>query len=182
MIAHLFMVSKLTRFIPHNTIKNQRKEASQTRKQMARIQNQDTETNNEPFRPDVDVINRHSSRELERSLIRAVATLKPTELRQLINDPFWRGLYSNIMIIAMLKNRTRRWWAHAQRWRQYAPPNATSYLDIMINYHRMWSGFHCDEPWHNSENASIAYFLDRNYEQRLEEADAQFIINRDQDN
>ena len=148
---------------------------------MARIFNPNENATDEVFRPEPDIINRHSSRDLERSLVRAISTLKPTELRQLLNDPLWRGLYSNLMVIAMLKNRTRRWWTHAQRWRREMPINVTSYLDIMINYHRIWSGFHCDEPWHNSENATIAYFLDRNYERRLEEADAQFITPRQEE-
>ena len=116
---------------------------------------------------------RYTNRELERFISQAIGQFTPDALIQLlgmdigINRPRFRELVWRI-----LNRYCSRFLRRAKKW---TPHPELDPLKTMANYHNLWEGFHCDEPYFNSEAQPIKYFMNAYTSRRLEEADAMFI-------
>ena len=115
-----------------------------------------------------------STRELRRSLTRALGEFRPQAIRQILemdlglDMPVFRELISGL-----LKQSCSRFLMHARKWTPYPEFRP---LDVMCDYHNLWEGWHCTELYSFSENQKIKYFMDRNITLREQEMEASFIM------
>ena len=101
-----------------------------------------------------------------------LAILKPAAVRQMVEQI--DGLPTNqfrILVNQLIRKYCSHFVARLQNWAEYC--NRThDLLFCMIYYHEIWEGFIEDEPWHNSRNQPMTYFLDINYNNRIQEMNA----------
>ena len=119
-----------------------------------------------------DDINRHNRHEMRQALIDAFAHLKPTVLRQILNQPSLINAPFTHMVQEILLEKCSKFAQHSQKWtyNQHQP----DLLTRMIQYAQVWEGFPSNDPWFNSEGQSIGYFMDRDYAHRIEEMEHEF--------
>ena len=115
----------------------------------------------------------YGHREMRHFLARAIGQFTPQALIQLLDMDL--GSYTNLfreLVWLLLNYHCTRFLRHARKWS--ANPNLNP-LETMREYHMLWEGWACDEPYFNSQGKTIRYFMDRNYHKRLVEMDRQFI-------
>ena len=114
----------------------------------------------------------YTNRELERFLARAVGQFTPTTLLQILQMEL--GVPHLREVIWRILNRyCSHFLRRARKWKRNPD---LSPLETMRDYHQLWEGFHCCEPYHNSRNQKIRYFMNSQHEIRLEEMEDQFIV------
>ena len=98
----------------------------------------------------------------------AIAVLKPTALRQIIiQADYFPGDFP-VLAEQLIRKYCKRFVERLDKWKHLSTkPN--DLIFNMVYYHQLWEGFSSDEPWSDSENKPITYFLDINYTRRLEE-------------
>ena len=122
----------------------------------------------------------YTNRELSRFMIRGIGEFTPEALQQLL-----RGLRSDHdraraqdLVWRLLRRYCSVFLLHARRWtaRNGLPPPDLDPLVTMIDYHNLWEGWHCDEPYHNSANQTIKYFTNSRRSARIQEMEDMFVV------
>ena len=97
----------------------------------------------------------------------------PQALLQLIQMwPTPAAAELQVLIYDLLFSYCSRFFNHASKWTKTAKQDP---IYTLMNWHMLWEGFHCDEPWHDSIDRPISYFMNITYELRLSEMRAQFL-------
>ena len=121
------------------------------------------------FEDEINCNNRH---EIRQALIDAFAHLKPSVLRQILYQPMLVNSRFKTLVQEILLEKCSRFAQHSQQWtyNQRQP----DLLTRMIQYDKVWEGFPSNDPWFNSKDQNINYFMDRNHALRIEELDFEF--------
>ena len=123
-----------------------------------------------------DRIERYSRSQMRQNIMAGLAILKPAVVRQMIHQT--EELPTNnfrTLVNQLIRRYCSRFVARLESW---APVYDRTHdlLFSMIYYHEIWEGFRSDEPWGDSANQPITYFLDLNYDRRIREMENSFII------
>lgn len=116
---------------------------------------------------------RINSRELRRIFTQALGEFRPAAIMQLLEMEL--GPDMSIMrqtVRNIILNSCREFIMHARKWianPEYKP------LQVMCEYDMLWEGFSCDEPYSSSKDKKLKYFMDCNYNNRIQEMNDQFI-------
>ena len=109
----------------------------------------------------------YNNHELSRFMMRGVGEFTPNALQQLL-----RGLRSDYdraraqdLVWRLIRRYCSIFLLHARKWttRNGLPSPDLDPLVTMIEYHNLWEGWHCDEPYHNSANQLIHIFSEIHY-------------------
>ena len=119
-----------------------------------------------------DRVRRYTNREMRYYLARGLSHLKPCVLRQLIYQTSLPVNLFRELVVVLLNEHCSEFARQSLKW-EYTSPNA-DILDRMVQYHAVWEGWKSTEPWHASYRQRISYFFDTEYNQRIEEMEAEF--------
>ena len=114
----------------------------------------------------------YNHRDMQRFIARAIGQFTPAAMIQLLDMDL--GSMSDLfrqLVQLTLRIYCSRFLQRARRWVDNPEEDP---LNTMRNYHNLWEGFHCDEPFHASEGRTIRYFMNSQYGRRLYEAAQQF--------
>ena len=116
----------------------------------------------------------YTNREVRRSIMAAISVMKPDMLIQIIHqtDLFPVNQFK-LLSEQLIRRYCSRFVVRLSQWSQYSP-RPDDLLYNMTIYHTLWEGFSSDEPWAESNDKTIAYFLDTNYRNRAREMNARF--------
>ena len=110
---------------------------------------------------------------LRRYIMVALGELRPSALRLILqmdlgvdNMPELRRFVKNL-----ISSACHEFLVHARTWADNPDDRP---LEIMEEYHMLWEGFTSDEPYFDSANQQIKYFMDHNRGQREREMRSQF--------
>ena len=118
----------------------------------------------------------YTHREMRRFLARAVSRFTPAALIQLLNmDLGSSGPQFRELIWLIINYYCSHFLQRARLWAEHPDEPRINPLEIMRDYHTLWEGWTCTEPYHNSEGRTISYFMNNRRQQRLAEMEAQFI-------
>ena len=125
----------------------------------------------------VDIITRYNEREIRRMTMRALGQLQPDALRQIIHTHEFLPASAFKLYVDQL---IERYCTHFVQWLNMKRPavgHSEDYLTAMTHYHKKWEGFRSSEPWGDCEGRRLSYFFDSNYNRRIQEMEAQFVVN-----
>ena len=110
--------------------------------------------------------------ELQQFIITALGELRPAALLIILQLDlgFSRSRFRNY-IMELLQMSCSGFLYHARKWTE--DPHLQP-LQIMDTYHLLWEGFPSSEPYSQSRNQKIKYFMDAYRNRRMEEMHAQF--------
>ena len=112
--------------------------------------------------------------EMRRFIMIGLSDFTPQALQQLIESELGTASPQfKLLIIDLLLSYCSRFYNHASRWMVNSKEDP---IQTLKNWHMQWEGFHADEPWHNSKDQPISYFMNINYGARLDEMYSQFIV------
>ena len=121
---------------------------------------------------------RYTQREMRRFIMSALAVLKPDALKQLINES---DLFPTNQFRMLVDQLLRRYCGHfvnhlinKRNIIRIPADHPKDLLSIMSNFHNLWESWRCDHPWADAQNRPLTYFLDINFQRRLDEAAATF--------
>ena len=115
----------------------------------------------------------YTTREMRRFLARAISQFTPAALIQLLNSSLGPSSPRIRELIWMILNYYCSHFIHRARLWTNNPD--LSPLETMRDYHNIWEGWTCTEPYHNSEGKTIRYFMNSRRPQRLAEMEQQFV-------
>ena len=122
--------------------------------------------------------NRSPSRETQRYLLQVLGECRPAAVLQILemdlgfDMPQFRMAVKRLIILSC-----GQFLMHARKWTN--DPDHRP-LQTMCEYDMLWDGFHSTEPYHNSQNQKIKYFMDSNRPMRDREMEAQFVTSSPQ--
>lgn len=101
--------------------------------------------------------------------------LRPAALKQILEmDLGFDMPMFRTFILQLIKSSCGQFLMHARQWTsnpEYKP------IQTMCDYDMLWEGFSCTEPYFDSKNQKIKYFMDQNRQQRECEMEMQFASN-----
>ena len=110
--------------------------------------------------------------QMRRFLMLGLMEFTPAALQQLLTTDI--GVPVNRLrevIYDLLFHYCTRFFNHAIKWQDDPRQNP---IQTMMNWHNTWEGFPDDEPWADSQNKPVAYFMNIHYSNRLREARDRF--------
>ena len=117
----------------------------------------------------------YDHRDMRRFLARAIGQFTPDALIQLLAMDLGSSSALFRQLVWLLLNY---YCSHfIERAKLWAPHPNLNPLETMRDYHELWEGWTCTEPYHNSRGKTIRYFMNSQRQRRLQEMEAQFITN-----
>jgi len=115
----------------------------------------------------------YNDREMRRFLARAISQFTPAALIQFLQMDFGSASARiRELVWRILNYYCSHFIQHAQKWT--TNPELRP-LETMRDYHQMWEGWACDEPYFDSQHHTIKYFMNDRRHVRIEEMERQFI-------
>ena len=115
----------------------------------------------------------YGHRDMRRFIARALGQFTPDALIQLLDMDL--GSYSNLfreLVWLVLNLYCSHFLQHAKKWK--TNPNLSP-LETMQEYHMLWEGWSCDEPYFDCQGKTIRYFMNSQRPKRLNAMERQFI-------